>query len=57
MGLSNSVTTNSNYYSHPSWYDGRYHELGNVQIRSVRVKSALGLAVHHLVRFEPFSGS
>ena len=53
MGVGSSgVSGRGTRYIHPSWYDGRFNEYGNVQIRSKRVRAALGLGVHHLVRFD-----
>ena len=49
--MGNDTSARGTYYTHESWYDGRNDEYGEVQIRSKRVKLALGLGVHHLVRF------
>ena len=51
MGSSSGPSANGTYYTHNSWYNGDEDEYGEVQIRSKRVKKALGLGVHHLVRF------
>ena len=49
---SSETSARGTYYTDPSWYDGRSDEYGEVYIRSKRVKKALGLGVHHLVRFD-----
>ena len=56
--MGNSETSaRGTYYTHESWYNGDDDEYGEVQIRSKRVKMALGLGVHHLVRFSLPSSS
>lgn len=51
MGSSSGPSARGTYNTHSSWYNGDGNEYGEVQIRSIRVKEALGLGVHHLVRF------
>ncbi len=57
MGSSSGPSARGTYYTHSSWYNGDGNEYGEVQIRSKRVKKALGLGVHHLVRFTMPSSS
>ena len=52
MGSSSGPSARGTYYTHSSWYNGEGNEYGEVQIRSKRVVKALGLGVHHLVRFQ-----
>ena len=50
MGVTSSSRSGRGCHFDPSWYDGRFNEYGNLQVRSKRVSAFFG--VHHFFRFE-----
>lgn len=58
MGSSSSHgTAGSTMHTEAFWYDGRYGEYGNVNVRSRKVKGTLGVGVHHFITCEPGDGT
>ena len=45
MGVTSSSRSGRGCHFDPSWYDGRFNEYGNLQVRSKRVSAFFG--VHH----------